>query len=125
MRKQSSVERCLFRKEGEYWTITYQGGAVVRIRETKGLDYISRILRNPGAKIHATELSAARSGNGQNPEPYEAERARQRISKAIKAAIQRIAQHDVALGYHLSTAIRTGTFCSYNPDPTQPICWSF
>jgi hypothetical protein len=51
------------------------------------------------------------------------ERARQSVTKAIKAAIDRIASHSPALARHLTSAVQTGTFCSYAPDPRAPISW--
>ena len=51
------------------------------------------------------------------------ERARQTVSKAIKAALARIAQNDASLGHHLATTIKTGAFCCYNRDPGAPIAW--
>jgi non-specific serine/threonine protein kinase len=52
-----------------------------------------------------------------------AERARLSITKSIKAALRHIAENHPILGQHLDTSIRTGTFCSYTPDPTRPISW--
>jgi predicted ATPase len=52
-----------------------------------------------------------------------AERARQAVSKAIKAAIERIAHASPSLGRHLAATIHTGTFCSYTPDPRVPLTW--
>ena len=49
---------------------------------------------------------------------------RLRVTKAIKAAARKIGTQHPALGHHLRTTIRTGSFCSYIPDPTKPICWS-
>jgi len=51
------------------------------------------------------------------------ERARQTVSKAIKAALGRIGKNDASLGHHLATTIKTGAFCSYNRDPGVPIAW--
>jgi tetratricopeptide (TPR) repeat protein len=53
------------------------------------------------------------------------ERARQSITKTIKAVVERIAQSDAALGDMFARCIRTGTFCSYQPDPDFPIAWEF
>lgn len=53
------------------------------------------------------------------------ERARVNVTRAIHDALRRIARHNEGLGYHLVTSIRTGTFCSYMPDPTHPIRWRF
>ena len=43
------------------------------------------------------------------------ERARVAVTRAIRHAIARIAEHDPQLGDHLDRAIRTGTYCSYLP----------
>jgi tetratricopeptide (TPR) repeat protein len=52
-----------------------------------------------------------------------AERARQSVTKAIKATIARIAKENRSLGRHLSSTIHTGNFCRYEPDPRSPIIW--
>ncbi len=54
-----------------------------------------------------------------------AERARQSVTKTARAVVERIGQGDAALGDLLSRCIRTGTFCSYEPDPGAPIAWEF
>lgn len=38
--------------------------------------------------------------------------------------LERIAEHSPELGRHLTTTVRTGTFCSYLPDPLSPVSWS-
>ena len=53
------------------------------------------------------------------------ERARQSVTKTIKAVVERIAQSDAALGDIFSRCIKTGNFCSYQPDPDFPIAWEF
>jgi tetratricopeptide (TPR) repeat protein len=53
------------------------------------------------------------------------ERARQSITKSIKSAVDRIAQNQTAIGDHLKRCIKTGTFCSYQPDPDFPLAWEF
>ncbi len=52
-----------------------------------------------------------------------AERARLNVTKAIKAVLAKIAEHNQSLGGHLEATVRTGTFCSYKPDPHSPISW--
>jgi hypothetical protein len=52
------------------------------------------------------------------------ERARSTVTKAIKAALSRIGDHHAALGRHLTTSVKTGTFCSYSPDE-PPASWEF
>jgi FHA domain-containing protein len=51
------------------------------------------------------------------------ERARVRVTRAIRSTIKRIAEHDPILGRELSNTIRTGTFCVYEPDPGRPVFW--
>lgn len=51
------------------------------------------------------------------------ERARVAATKAITAAIDRIATVDTPLARHLRTTIRTGLQCSYQPDPDDTRDW--
>jgi hypothetical protein len=37
--------------------------------------------------------------------------------------VQKIRTHHPALGHHLATHLKTGTFCQYLPHPAQPIHW--
>jgi hypothetical protein len=53
-----------------------------------------------------------------------AERARLNVTNRIKAAISKIATHDPALGRHFDSCVRTGTFCSYRPEPDATFAWS-
>ena len=53
-----TVSRNLFRREGEYWTVCYEG-AVVRLRDAKGLRHLARLLADPGREFHVVELEAA------------------------------------------------------------------
>lgn len=45
----------LLRREGEYWTLVY-ADATSRLRDTKGLHYLSRLLRHPGQEFHVLDL---------------------------------------------------------------------
>jgi predicted ATPase/class 3 adenylate cyclase len=53
-----------------------------------------------------------------------AERARVSVRKAVANAIARIAEHDADLGLLLATTVKTGSYCSYTPDPRLPVTWS-
>ena len=44
------------------------------------------------------------------------ERARAAVTHLIRGAIRRIADVDPPLGQHLLNAVKTGTWCSYQPD---------
>jgi hypothetical protein len=52
-----------------------------------------------------------------------AERARASVTRAVRHAMGRIRTHHPRLGAHLEQAIRTGTYCTYLPDPRVPIAW--
>ena len=54
-----------------------------------------------------------------------AERARGLVGKNIRSVVEKIRGQHPALGRHLATAIRTGYFCAYQPDPEHPIIWQF
>src|ERR1700730_16024332 len=72
------------------------------------------------------ELSRAVGLGGRNRRAASAsERARQTITKTIKAVLERAAHSDPHLGDLLSPCIKTGTFCSYQPDPDFPVAWEF
>src|ERR1700676_508485 len=72
------------------------------------------------------ELSRAVGlGGRKRRAPSASERARQSITKTIKAVVERIVQSDAALGDILSRCVKTGNFCSYQPDPDFPIAWEF
>jgi len=179
----------LFRPEGEFWTIAFEGEAF-RLRETKGLSYIAALLREPGRELHALDLLAAQPTEDEPRPPgsdagpildtqakaqyrarleeladelreaeqwndrervtrateereaiaqelaaavglggrdrkaaSDAERARVNVTRSIKAALERIAEHSPTLGRHLEVTLRTGQYCSYIPDPRAPVRW--
>jgi hypothetical protein len=45
-----------------------------------------------------------------------AERARAAVTWRIRSAIKKIDAVHPALGHHLTNSVRTGAFCSYNPE---------
>lgn len=52
-----------------------------------------------------------------------AERARSAVTWRIRSAIKKIEQAHPSLGRHLERAIRTGTYCAYDPAPDEPRDW--
>ena len=48
----------VFRLEGEFWTISYRGGATIHLPRSKGLRYIDRLLRSPNVEVHVLDLAA-------------------------------------------------------------------
>jgi hypothetical protein len=61
----------VFRREGEYWTVCYEG-AVVRLKDAKGLRHLARLLAHPAREFHVTDLETAARGGaspGKGNEP--------------------------------------------------------
>ncbi len=52
-----------------------------------------------------------------------AERARTSVTRSMRYALHRLAEHHPTLGDHLVQAIGTGTYCVYRPDPRVPVTW--
>jgi hypothetical protein len=189
----------VFRREGEYWTVAF-GGDVFRLKDTKGLHHLAKLLAEPGREFHvldlvgagttgtyrsaeigepksaaaalddagalldprakaayrrrlseldeemedaeamgdaeraerarserefiAHELAAAVGLGGRDRVAASAsERARVNVTRAIKSSLRRIAAQSSALGRHLEKTVKTGTYCSYEPDPRVPVAW--
>jgi tetratricopeptide (TPR) repeat protein len=193
--KQGAVT-ALFRSDGEIWTVRF-AEEPFRVRDTKGMGYLARLLGEPGRELHVLDLAGgaptassvatteglrADAGDGAGPlldaeakaayrerlvdlraELAQAEewadseratrlrgemeflvaevgaavglggrdrmaasateRARVSVTRAIRGAMDRLAAQDAALGRHLEATVRTGTFCSYTPDPRVPMGW--
>ena len=51
----------VFRREGEYWSVAFEGHTV-RLRDLKGLRYLARLLAAPGREFHVLDLVAVESG---------------------------------------------------------------
>lgn len=203
LRQEGGLAPAVFRREGEYWLIVYEGEAV-RLRHTIGLGYLASLIASPGRETLALHLvqesqgrplplpgpgrlntddglrvfipgdtdaildgrartayerrirelqedldeaeamgvagripwireeldtltehlaSALGLGGASRRGPSPAELARQSVTKAIKSAAEHIARHNAALGRHLASTVRTGTYCIYDPDPRIPIIW--
>jgi predicted ATPase len=198
----SQISKNIFRREGEYWTLTFQG-TVCRIKDIRGMQYLAQLLSHPNEEFHAialvtggaTVLSEASTrektcdeteelagftdaGEMLDPQARAAykrrlkdlqaeleeaqefndlgrvekvqeeidfltqelshaiglggrmrkaasptERARVNVTRALKAAMKKITESHPSLGEHLTHTVKTGTFCSYIPDPYLPLTW--
>ena len=59
--EQSAASVNVFRREGDYWTVTFDG-STVRVRNVKGMHYLARLLADPGREYHVLDLVAAETG---------------------------------------------------------------
>jgi tetratricopeptide (TPR) repeat protein len=50
----------VFHRDGDYWTIVYEG-SLVRLKDSMGLRYLSRLLADPGREFRAIDLEGERS----------------------------------------------------------------
>lgn len=78
------------------------------------------------AEIEAISRELARAlglGGRDRRAGSDTERARINVTRAIRAAIQRIAEHHQTLGELLEQSVRTGSYCRYQSN--VPIEWSF
>jgi hypothetical protein len=57
--------------------------------------------------------------------PSDSERARSAVTKRIREAITRIGTAIPTLARHLAAHVKTGYYCSYNPDPDRVPAWKF
>jgi pimeloyl-ACP methyl ester carboxylesterase len=91
-------------------------------RELNQLELIERL--EDEIEALGRELSRAVGLGGRDRRAASAsERARINVTRAIKVALERIAEHNPALAALLTSSIRTGTFCSYTPDSRLPTSW--
>ena len=62
-RPQTVPGAAIFRREGDYWLLTYEG-ASTRVRDAKGLHYLAQLLQHPGREFHALDLLTQGAGEG-------------------------------------------------------------
>jgi hypothetical protein len=51
------------------------------------------------------------------------ERARTSVTRSLRYALSRLAEHHPAAAAHLGQSVHTGTYCAYTPDSLAPIAW--
>ncbi len=118
--KSGHADPCVFRREGECWTIAF-AGTVCRLRDSAGVRHVAYLLGRPGERVPVMEL--VDSQPAKTDVTRQIERARVRVTHAIKNALQRIAVHHAELNIHLRATIKTGTSCAYLPDPRLSVDW--
>jgi len=56
-----SADERVFRREGEYWTLVFEGN-MVRMRDLKGVRYLASLLAEPGREFHVLDLVTVERG---------------------------------------------------------------
>lgn len=119
-------DECSMRREGEYWTLTYHG-SVCRLRDCVGLRQIAFLVQHPDQRIPATTLQSIGYRERADESPLRAansaNQARINVTRAMRAALRRIATHHTSLHDHLQRTLRTGGHCCYIPDPRLDLRW--
>ena len=89
------------------------------LNEAQGLNDIFRTSKiKEEMAILTKELARAFGFYGRNRLALsDAERARVRVTLAVKGAIERISKYEPSLGWHLAASVKTGAFCLYRPSP--------
>src|SRR5262245_57033146 len=118
MQRREPARPQVFRREGDYWTITCDG-TTVRLRDAVGIHYLARLLAHPNQPFAVEELLAAVRGT----RATDPERARSAVSKRIRDVLRRIAMHHPTLGHRLRAGIKTGASCVFVPDPSDATTW--
>jgi tetratricopeptide (TPR) repeat protein len=95
------------------------------IEEARALGDLEREKQADGERdLLVRELSRAFGLGGRaRRADSSSERARASVTRAVRAAMLRIGEHDPRVGEHLARTIRTGTRCVYLPDPRTPVAW--
>jgi AAA ATPase domain len=52
------------RCEGEYWTLQWGDGSPVRLKDSRGIRLLARLVAAPGEDVHVLELAAPPAGSG-------------------------------------------------------------
>ena len=86
-------------------------------------DFVRAALLEDERDALLRELAGALGLSGRaRPQGADAERARKAVSMRIRDAIRRLSAELPTLGRHLTNAVHTGIYCSYQPE--QPITWT-
>jgi len=64
-------------------------------------------------------------GGGEERTASASERARENVARAVKMVLDRLDESIPDLAAHLKRTLKTGSYCSYTPDPGSPVRWTF
>jgi eukaryotic-like serine/threonine-protein kinase len=104
-------------RTGDAWRVGVEP-RVTLVRHCKGMSQLATLLASPGVAVAAVELVACDGGGTTDPE-----RVRVNVTRALRSAIGRIAEHDPVLGRELAAAVHTGSAPRYEPRPLGGTRW--
>ena len=90
--------------------------------ELQTADALSAARLREERQLLAEEVATAIGARG-GGRSRDVEKARTSVQRAVRRSTGRIRSAHEILGQHLDASIRTGTYCSYQPDPRVPIVW--
>lgn len=95
------------------------------IEEATRLNDIGRVeLAQRDREYLLAELARAVGlGGRQRVLGSDAERARTSVTRSIRYALKRLADHHGPVAAHLEQSVRTGTYCVHVQDPLAPVIW--
>ena len=108
----------LLERTGDAWRVGAEP-AVTLVRHSKGMSQLATLLAAPGVRFSAIDLVGCDGGSGAS----DSERARVNVTRALRSAIRRIAEHDPWLGRELGAAVHTGSSLRYEPRPLDATRW--
>jgi hypothetical protein len=98
-----------------------------QVRKMKGhIAKLKQKPQTPQVKKEIAEIEKYLNNNfrgGRFKEESPLDKHRASVKKAIDRAVEAIGKEHPDLGIHLRTAIKTGKFCSYNPDRDSKMIW--
>lgn len=96
------------------------------IAEAEALGDADRVeLARQDREFLARELGAALGLGGRARRAGDpAERARTSVARSLRYALTALGEHDPDLAAHLRLHVRTGLYCSYQPDPVAAVSWT-
>lgn len=109
----------VFRQEGDYWTVKYQSEPL-RLKNSKGLRYISYLLHNPNKYVKILDLYNCVEKNVETRliSEEQKEKARKAVTASISRVLERLRQKHEQLWLHLYKSLKTGRKCIYISDPS-------
>jgi AAA ATPase domain len=81
----------LFRREGEFWTLSF-AGRTVRVRDTKGLRDLAALLAHPGRETHALDLMGAAGTPASDARGGDIELIDPKARRAYRARLEELRQ---------------------------------